>query len=228
MVFIGPLRWLSTRALADVLRIAYSAALCVLCASALDVAGAAHAGGIDRLNQFTSGTRTMRGEFEQKIYDRSRRVTQQSNGTLAFSRPGKFRWTYAKPYGQIIVGDGTKVWIYDEDLNQVTVKKLDLALGSTPAALLAGNNEALKAFDLRDDGAKDGLEWVEAIPKDKEGNFERIRIGFGATGPEAMELADSFGQTTVLRFTKLERNPSLDPAIFRFTPPKGADVVGDQ
>ena len=204
------------------------ASLCVLCVFALGFPASAHAGGIDRLNQFTSGTRTMRGEFDQRIYDRSRRVTQESKGTLAFSRPGKFRWTYAKPYSQVIVGDGAKVWIYDEDLNQVTVKKLDLALGSTPAALLAGNNEALMAFTLRDEGAKDGLEWVEAIPKDKEGNFERIRIGFGANGTEAMELADSFGQTTVLRFTKLERNPNLDAAIFRFTPPKGADVIGDQ
>jgi len=204
------------------------ASLCVLCAFALGFSATAQAGGIDRLNQFTSGTRTMRGEFEQRIYDRSRRVTQESKGTLAFARPGKFRWTYAKPYAQLIVGDGAKVWIYDEDLNQVTVKKLDLALGSTPAALLAGNNEALKAFDLRDDGTKDGLEWVEATPKDKEGNFERIRIGFGANGPEAMELADSFGQTTVLRFRSLERNPNLDPALFRFTPPKGADVIGDR
>jgi outer membrane lipoprotein carrier protein len=203
----------------------FVALLCALCAFAVPPAAA---GGIDRLNQFTSGTRTMRGEFEQRIYDRSRRVTQQSKGTLAFARPGKFRWTYAKPYAQVIVGDGAKVWIYDEDLNQVTVKKLDLALGSTPAALLAGNNEALKAFDLRDEGERDGLEWVEATPKDKEGNFERIRIGFGANGPEAMELADSFGQTTVLRFTKLERNPSLDAALFRFAPPKGADVIGDQ
>jgi len=228
MVDPGTMSTWAARCLGETGRMVVSAALCVLCASALGVAAPAHAGGIDRLNQFTTDTRTMRGEFDQKIYDRSRRVTQESKGTLAFSRPGKFRWTYAKPYSQVIVGDGAKVWIYDEELNQVTVKKLDLALGSTPAALLAGNNEALMAFTLRDEGAKDGLEWVEAVPKDKEGNFERIRIGFGANGPEAMELADSFGQTTVLRFTKLQRNPNLDAATFRFTPPKGADVIGDQ
>lgn len=208
-------------------RMAVSAALCVLCVSALGVVAPTHAGGIDRLGEFTAGTRTMRGEFEQKIHDRSGRVTQASKGTLAFSRPGKFRWTYAKPYAQVIVGDGAKVWIFDEDLNQVTVRKLDLALGSTPAALLAGNNEALKAFTLRDEGAKDGLEWVEAIPRDREGNFERIRMGFGPDGPRAMELVDSFGQTTLLRFTKLERNPALDASLFRFAPPKGADVIGE-
>jgi len=200
------------------------ALLCVLCAFAVP---SAFAGGIDRLNQFTSGTRTMRGEFEQKIYDRSRRVTQESKGTLAFARPGKFRWTYAKPYSQVIVGDGAKVWIYDEDLNQVTVKKLDLALGSTPAALLAGNNEALKAFDLRDDGAKDGLEWVEATPKDKESTFESMRMGFSEKGLEVMELRDHFGQTTVIRFSGLERNLKLAPEVFKFVPPKGVDVIGD-
>lgn len=201
------------------------ALVCAACAVAVS---GAEAGGIDRLGEFTAGTRAMRAEFEQRIHDRSGRVTQESRGTLAFARPGKFRWTYAKPYAQVIVGDGARVWIHDEDLNQVTVRKLDVALGSTPAALLAGNNEALKAFALRDEGARDGLEWVEAIPRDKEGNFERIRMGFGPDGPRAMELVDSFGQTTVLRFTKLERNPVLDPSLFRFTPPRGADVIGGE
>jgi outer membrane lipoprotein carrier protein len=132
-----------------------------------------------------------------------------------------------KPYAQLIVGDGSRVWIYDEDLKQVTVKKLDQALGSTPAALLAGNNEAMRAFMLSDKGARDGLEWLEALPRDKEGNFEKIRMGFGSSGLEVMELVDSFGQTTVLRFESLERNPKLDPGLFRFSPPRGADVIGD-
>ena len=160
---------------------------------------------------------------DRAIYDR----LQESRGVLAFSRPGKFRWSYLKPYAQLIVGDGSKVWIYDEDLKQVTVKKLDLALGSTPAALLAGNNEAMRAFRLSDKGSKDGLEWLEALPRDKEGNFERIRMGFSPSGLQIMELVDGFGQTTVLRFKTLERNPKLDSALFRFSPPKGADVIGD-
>jgi outer membrane lipoprotein carrier protein len=185
------------------------------------------ASSLDRLSEFINKTLAAEGKFEQKIFDRNRRLLQESEGTLAFSRPGKFRWTYAKPYPQLIVGDGTKVWIYDEDLNQVTVKKLDLALGSTPAALLAGNNEAMGAFRLSDLGAKGGLEWLEALPRNKEGNFETIRMGFGSSGLEVMELADSFGQTTVLKFTSLLRNPNLDLRLFRFSPPKGADVVGD-
>ena len=193
---------------------------------ALAVPGA-HASSLERFSDFISQTLTARGQFEQKIFDQNRKLLQQSSGVLAFSRPGKFRWNYVKPYTQLIVGDGSRVWIYDEDLKQVTVKKLDLALGSTPAALLAGNNEAMRAFRLSDKGAKDGLEWLEAVPREKEGNFERIRMGFGSTGLEVMELLDSFGQTTVLRFESLEHNPKLDPGLFRFSPPKGADVIGD-
>ena len=181
----------------------------------------------ERFAEFITGTLSARGEFEQKIFDANHRLVQESRGVLAFSRPGRFRWTYVKPYSQLIVGDGSKVWIYDEDLKQVTVKKLDLALGSTPAALLAGNNEAMRAFRLSDKGGKDGLEWLEATPRDKEGGFERIRMGFGPSGIQVMELVDGFGQTTVLRFKAFERNPKLDPALFRFTPPKGADVMGD-
>jgi outer membrane lipoprotein carrier protein len=185
------------------------------------------ASSLERFSEFIRGTLTARGEFEQKIFDNNRRLLQESRGVLAFSRPGKFRWSYVKPYAQLIVGDGSKVWIYDEDLKQVTVKKLDQALGSTPAALLAGNNEAMRAFRLSDKGTVDGVEWLEALPRDKEGSFERIRMGFGASGLKVMELVDSLGQTTVLRFNSLERNPSLSPSLFRFSPPKGADVIGD-
>lgn len=185
------------------------------------------ASSLERFSEFINGTLTARGEFEQKIFDVNRRLLQESRGVLAFSRPGRFRWSYVKPYAQLIVGDGSKVWIYDEDLKQVTVKKLDQALGSTPAALLAGNNEAMRAFRLSDKGTVDGLEWLEALPRDKEGSFERIRMGFGPAGLKVMELVDTFGQTTVLTFKSLERNPSLSPGLFRFSPPKGADVMGD-
>jgi len=193
---------------------------------ALVVPGAG-ASSLERFSEFISETLTARGEFEQKIFDHNLKLLQESSGVLAFSRPGRFRWSYVKPYAQLIVGDGARVWIYDEDLKQVTVKKLDLALGSTPAALLAGNNEAMRAFRLSDKGTRDGREWLEALPRDKEGNFEKIRMGFGSSGLEVMELVDSFGQTTVLKFASLERNPRLDPGLFRFSPPRGADVIGD-
>jgi outer membrane lipoprotein carrier protein len=145
-----------------------------------------------------------------------------------FQRPGLFRWVYAKPVDQVIVGDGERVWIHDRELNQVTVRKLSRALGSTPAALLAGSADIEKAFELSEAGTKDGLEWLEATPREREAGFERIRMGFDATGLKAMELADHFGQTTVLRFSNLVRNPKVDRSEFRFEPPKNADVLGEK
>ena len=199
----------------------------LLFAALLLLVSAARASGLDALRGFIAATASAQGEFEQKVYDRKRKLTQESSGTLAFLRPGKFRWTYAKPYAQLIVGDGARVWVYDQDLNQVTVRRLDRALGSSPAALLAGSNEIERAFTLIDRGQKAGLEWVEATPREKESSFETIRMGFGPSGLELMELDDNFGQTTVLKFTALRRNPKLDPALFTFVPPKGADVIGE-
>ena len=198
----------------------------VLALLLLPAVGAA-AAGLDALRSFIAATASAQGEFQQKVYDRKHKLTQEASGTLAFLRPGKFRWTYAKPYAQLIVGDGSKVWVYDADLNQVTVRRLDRALGSTPAALLAGNSDFERAFNLSEDGSKDGLDWVKAVPREKESNFETIRMGFGFSGLEIMELADSFGQNTVLKFTALRRNPKLNSALFTFVPPKGADVIGE-
>jgi len=194
----------------------------------LFVSSFAQAAAIERFKTFLSGTKSARGEFEQKVHDRSGRVTQESKGNFVFQRPGLFRWVYAKPVDQVIVGDGQRVWIHDRDLNQVTVRKLSNALGSTPAALLAGSADVEKAFELSEAGAKDGLEWLEAKPKEREAGFERVRMGFDANGIRAMELFDHFGQTTQLRFLNLARNPKVDSSEFRFQPPKGADVLGEK
>src|SRR5205807_6638682 len=139
-----------------------------------------------------------KADLEQKVTERAGKPVQQSKGNFVFLRPGRFRWTYAKPVDQLIVGDGQRVWIYDRDLTQVTVRSISKALGSTPAALLAGASDVEKAFDLSDAGDKDGLEWLDAKPKEKEAGFERIRMGFDVAGVQAMELIDNFGQTTVL------------------------------
>jgi len=185
------------------------------------------AAGVERFQAYLRDTQTARADFEQRVYDRDKKLVQQSKGSFAFLRPGRFRWTYAQPYPQLIVGDGKRVWIYDEDLNQVTVRAMARALGSTPAALLAGAADVERAFELADAGQRDGLEWVQAKPREREAGFELIRLGMGAAGVQAMELVDQFGQTTVLRFSNIARNPSLDPSAFRFTPPKGADVLGE-
>ena len=187
----------------------------------------AHAGSVDSLRAFVRDTQTARAQFAQTVLDRNGRTVSQASGVMAFSRPGKFRWTYDKPYDQVIVGDGVKLWIFDKDLNQVTVRKLDDALGSSPAALLAGNNEIERFFALRDAGSRDGLEWLEASPKSKDTMFAAVRMGFSGVTLKQMELKDSFGQTTVIRFDKLERNPKLPAGQFKFAPPKGADVIGE-
>ena len=188
----------------------------------------ASADSLDRFRTFLRDTQAARADFEQKVYGRDGKLTQESSGSFVFQRPGRFRWTYAKPVDQLIVGDGERVWIYDRDLNQVTVRKLSRALGSTPAALLAGASDVEKAFTLRDAGVRDGLEWLEARPKEAEAGFELVRMGFGPQGLEAMELVDNFGHTTRLRFRNVQRNPKIDPAEFRFEPPKGADVLGEK
>lgn len=185
------------------------------------------AAGVERFQSYLRGTQTARADFEQQVFDRERKLVQESKGSFSFLRPGRFRWTYAQPYPQLIVGDGARVWIYDEDLNQVTVRAMAKALGSTPAALLAGAADVERAFELADAGSRDGLEWLEAKPREREAGFERIRLGMGTLGVQAMELTDHFGQTTVLRFSNVVRNPQLDPASFRFVPPKGADVLGE-
>lgn len=193
----------------------------------LFAAGSVHADGLAQLKQFMDGTRTARGSFTQQVFSKSGRKPQPASGTFAFSRPGKFRWTYEKPYAQLLVGDGSKLWAYDQELNQVTTKKLGQALGSTPAAILAGDNSLDRNFVLKNAGDADGLEWIEATPKAEDGSFERIRMGFVGGQLKAMLLNDNFGQTTSLLFGQIERNPSLDAGLFRFTPPKGADVVGE-
>lgn len=183
--------------------------------------------GMERFAGFLSNTQSAKAEFRQKVTDRNGKLVQESQGSFAFQRPGRFRWTYEKPFAQIIVGDGQKLWILDPDLNQVTVRKLDQALGYTPAALLAGNNEVVKAFRVSELGARDGLEWVEARPRDTESSFDKVRLGFGFSGIEMLELHDNFGQTTQLRFTSFLRNARPDPDLFRFVAPPGADVIGD-
>ena len=194
---------------------------------ALAVPLSAYAGGVDRLKAFIAGAKTAEADFTQTVSGKSGNVTQQASGKMAFARPGKFRWDYAAPYEQVIVGDGVKLWLYDADLNQVTTRKLGDALSGTPAALLAGDNAIEKLFTLKDAGTTDGLEWLVAIPKNKDTTFEQIRMGFKGDVLAQMQLSDNFGQRTTLKFSRFERNPTLSPTRFKFTPPKGADVISD-
>lgn len=187
----------------------------------------ASAASIEMLKGLLQQTTSGKARFAQIVVDKNLKELQKATGTMQFVRPGRFRWEYDKPYEQIIVGDGAKLWIYDKDLNQVTVRKLDKALGGSPAALLAGSNEIEKVYTLTNLGPQEGLDWLEAVPKSKDNTFERIRLGFSSAGLEAMELRDQFAQTTVIKFAGVERNPKIAPEVFKFTPPKGADVITD-
>lgn len=191
---------------------------------ATDIVGAAT---LERLHAFIRETQTLRASFTQVVADASGRQVAQANGEFAIARPGRFRWTVDKPYKQLLVGDGERVWIYDEDLNQVVKRRNDRALGSTPAALLSGKEEVERAFDWRALPEAGGLDWLGATPKDKESTFSDLRLGFDGNGLSVLEVVDNFGQHTLIRLSNLERNPKLGAELFRFTPPAGADVVGD-
>jgi outer membrane lipoprotein carrier protein len=188
---------------------------------------AASAAATDALKVFLNQTQTVKARFAQMVLDKNLKPLQQAQGVMQFSRPGKFRWDYVKPYEQTIVGDGERLWIYDKDLNQVTVRKLDRALGASPAALLAGSNDLERDYTLTNRGVEKGLDWLEAVPKSRDSVFERVRMGFGKSGLEAMELRDQFGQITVITFADVERNPRLAADVFRFTLPKGVDVISE-
>jgi outer membrane lipoprotein carrier protein len=201
------------------------ATLLAACAFALH--GTASASALDQFRSFVAGTKSAKGQFTQrqmKIVQGTPKLSNTSSGNFAFARPGKFVWTYQKPYEQVMMADGEKLYLYDKDLNQVTVRKLGNALGSSPAAILFGSNDLEKNFTLKDAGVKDGLEWLEATPRSNDTSFDRVSIGLKDGVPQAMELRDSFGQTSLLTFDKFEKNPPLAADEFKFVVPKGADV----
>ncbi|MCP5221479.1 MAG: outer membrane lipoprotein chaperone LolA [Zoogloeaceae bacterium] len=183
--------------------------------------------GVVLLKRFVQQTERAQGQFVQSVYRQNGGRGEQSDGSFAFERPGKFRWEYTKPYPQLLVGDGKKLWVYDPELQQVTVKTLDDALGATPAAILAGKDELDKNFTLEDGGRMNELDWAVATPRATDSSFARMKMGFADGQLAAMEIQDNFGQTTLLRFTEFKTNPALNASLFSFTPPKGVDVVGE-
>ena len=194
----------------------------------LGLAPLAQADGLTRLHAFMESTRAAQAEFSQQVTPRDGKPQPAVTGHLAFQRPGRFRWDAEKPYHQLIVADGQKVWLWDPDLNQVTVKPQDKALGASPAALLAGDNARLEHdFQLFDRGSSEGLEWAEAVPRSAEFGFDSIRLGFAGNDLARMDLKDSFGQTTRIRFQHFERVVDRNAGLFHFHPPSGADVIAE-
>ena len=201
----------------------------LIAATMLALSSTAHASALDQFKSFVANTKSAKGEFTQQQQRKSAtsKVAPISSGSFVFARPGKFIWNYQKPYDQLLQADGDQLYIYDKDLNQVTTRKLGNALGSSPAAILFGSNDLEKNFALSEAGTRDGLEWLKATPKAKDSSFEQIQIGLKNGVPEAMELRDNFGQTSILSFKKFEKNPALNATSFKFVMPKGADVINN-
>jgi len=201
----------------------------LLAACALSLAAfAAHADSVDTLREFIRDVKTGRAQFTQTVTSPDGAKKKTSSGSFEFSRPNRFRFEYTKPFEQVIVADGQKVWIFDADLNQASSRKFSSALGATPAALLAGGSLD-KDFDLTPvpakDAAKDGLDWVQALPKAKDGAFKSVRVGFRGKELAAVEIVDAFDQRSLLQFSQFAAGVPIAANAFQFTPPPGADVI---
>ncbi|PIT41752.1 outer membrane lipoprotein chaperone LolA [Snodgrassella alvi] len=182
-----------------------------------------NAGGLETLQKFNADTDGISGQFSQSV--KSKKRTQTTAGIFAIQRPGLFRWEYTQPYKQIIVGDGNTVWLYDQDLAQVTKRAQNQTIGDSPAAILS-NKTALNAnYSLSDDGSNNGIDYVRALPKRSNTGYQNIRIGFKGENLANMQLKDSFGNLTTITFSKINTHPQLNRALFKFTPPKGVDVL---
>jgi outer membrane lipoprotein carrier protein len=184
----------------------------------------AQADAVDTLRQFVREVKTGSAGFTQTVTSPDGAKKKTSSGSFEFSRPNRFRFAYQKPFEQLIVADGSKVWIYDADLNQASSRKFSTALGATPAALLAGGNLE-QDFDLSPLPDRDGMEWVQALPKLRDSGINLVKVGFRDRQMAAVEIVDSFGQRSLLQFSGFAPNASVSPERFRFVPPKGADVI---
>lgn len=198
-------------------------AVAAACALAL-ATGAAHADAVDTLRGFVRDVKTGRADFTQTVTSPDGAKQKTSSGRFEFARPNRFRFEYVRPFEQLIVGDGRKVWIHDPDLQQVSSRRLDQALGATPAALLAGGSLE-RDFELAALPDRDGLAWAQATPKARDGAFQSLRVGFHGAALAAVEVVDGFGQKSLLQFSGWQANARVDPGAFVFTPPPGTDVV---
>ncbi len=188
----------------------------------------AFAGARDELKSFTTGLKGLDGQFTQQVHDGNGKLKETSSGRVALLAPRQFRWEYTKPYPQLIVADGSKVWIYDPDLQQVTVREQGAEEQNTPLTALIDPGKLDQQFNVKEAGTADGLQWLALTPKNGgEASFESARLGFGKDGLARMEVKDAVGQRTTLSFSGWKRNPAFASGTFKYTPGKGVDVIGD-
>jgi chaperone LolA len=184
---------------------------------------------VARVDAYLASLKTLTAQFTQVVQDKQGQVTDRASGTLSISRPDRFRWDYTQPYAQTIVADGTKLWLYDPDLQQVTVRSLEQGLGATPAMLLSGSGKVADAFTAGPVETRGDWTWCRLVPKTHGSDFERVSLAFDHSKRElvAMELVDKLGQTTTIQFAQVRRDVSVDARTFVFAPPPGADVIGN-
>jgi outer membrane lipoprotein carrier protein len=190
------------------------------------LAAHAEARDIQRVQRYVERLSTLRADFRQEVLDSAGAVREQADGTLMLEKPGRFRWEYRHPSEQLLVSDGKTVWLYDADLEQVTVRRLGDSLSTTPAMLLSGQGRVGESFTVSDGGQADGLDWVDLVPKLEDTDFRGIRLGFRGEELVHMNLVDRLGQTTSIDFMDIERNPKLPADTFTYVPPPGVDVIG--
>lgn len=203
----------------------YSLAITAFIALAFATHGALAQSATERLERFFDEVRTLDARFTQQVIGEDGELVQESSGSVQMMRPGRFRWEYEKPDPQLILADGKKLWIYDPELEQATVKRIKDALGAAPIALLIGDRPLEEQFRVEPEKSRDGLAWVELAPKVQDIEFNRITLGLDENGISQMVLHDQFGQTTVIRLHDVRVNVDIDPARFQFEPPKGTDVI---
>jgi len=182
---------------------------------------------VPMLENFLDKTRTIKAKFQQKLLDARGVLLQQSAGVFTLKRPGKFSWDYVIPYPQKIISNGKKIWIYDEELEQVSIKKYSQILAGSPVILLDQQKDLNEDFKVKDNGLKNNQYWVTLLPKSVDKEFKKIEIGMVKGGMQTMRLYDGFDQVTIIEFESLETNIKLDDGLFYFEPPEGTDVVGD-
>ena len=192
------------------------------------VTSTAFAGARDELKSFTTGLKGLDGQFTQQVHDGNGKLKETSSGQVSLSAPRLFRWEYTKPYPQLIVADGSKVWIYDPDLQQVAVREQGAEEQNTPLSALIDPGKLDQQFNVKEAGTADGLQWLALTPKNGgEASFESARLGFGKEGLARMEVKDAVGQRTTLSFSGWKRNPAFASGTFKYAPGKGVDVIGD-
>jgi outer membrane lipoprotein carrier protein len=183
--------------------------------------------GLRQLNAFLQDLNTLQAGFRQTVQPTDDDNVYTSSGVFYLKRPGQLRWEYEDPATQVIVADGKRIWLHDLELEQVSHRSQKAALKGTPAQLLSGTAPVEEHFELQDLGERDGLSWVELRPREKEAQFEKLRLGLADDQLGRMEMYDKFGQITRFFFFDLKRNPKLSPELFVFVPPPQIDLIGD-